>query len=209
MKKLTAIFIFALILLLMACQQVELPKEKESGARPVGPEFTAQVEVFRTGTNGKTAIDSRTALQDYSVVWNAGDQIAIFQGVSVADKYQIKDEGTGKTSGTFGIVAKGESASQATQTKLQTNIALYPYDSDLVCTPVTAENGTTTAYQITGVTIPSTQTYVVNSFADDSFLMAALTSDLEDHTLNFKNVCGTLRLQLKGTSRIKAIKKII
>ena len=206
MKKLTTIFIFALILLLMSCQQVELPKEKESGARPVGPEFTALVEVFRTDTDGKDKIESRTVLQDYSVVWNAGDPIAIFQGVSVADKYQMKEDGAGKTSGTFEIVEKNESANQATQAKLQTNIALYPYESDLICTPVTAENGATTAYQISGVTIPSIQTYAENSFADESFLMAALTNDLEDHTLNFKNVCGALKLQLKGTARIKAIK---
>ena len=207
MKKLTAIFIFALILLLMACQQVEQLTELETGLQAViGSEYNAQIEAFRTGTDSKTAIDSRTALQDYSVVWNAGDQIAIFQGVSVADKYQMKEDGAGKTSGTFEIIEKNESANQATQAKLQTNIALYPYESDLVCTPVIAENGATTAYQITGVTIPSIQTYAANSFADESFLMAALTSDLEDHTLNFKNVCGTLRLQLKGTARIKAIK---
>lgn len=189
----------------MSCQQVELPKEKESGARPVGPEFTALVEVFRTDTDGKDKIETRTALQDYSVVWNAGDPIAIFQGVSVADKYQMKEDGAGKTSGTFEIVEKNESANQATQANLQTNIALYPYESDLICTPVTAENGATTAYQISGVTIPSIQTYAENSFADESFLMAALTNDLEDHTLNFKNVCGALRLQLKGTAIVKSI----
>ena len=195
-----------ILLLTAACQQIEQPTELETGLQAViGSEYNAQIEAFRTGTNGKTAIDSRTALQDYSVVWNAGDQIAIFQGVSVADKYQMKEDGAGKTSGTFEIIEKNESANQATQAKLQTNIALYPYESDLVCTPVIAENGATTAYQITGVTIPSIQTYAANSFADESFLMAALTSDLEDHTLNFKNVCGALRLQLKGTAIVKSI----
>jgi hypothetical protein len=58
----------------------------------------------------------------------------------------MKEDGAGKTSGTFEIVEKNESANQATQAKLQTNIALYPYESDLICTPVTAENGATTAY---------------------------------------------------------------
>ena len=114
-SRITKIFIFALILLLMACQQVELPKEKESGARPVGPEFTALVELFRTDTDGKDKIESRTVLQDYSVVWNAGDPIAIFQGASVADKYQMKEDGAGKTSGTFEIVEKKKNIFKTSQ----------------------------------------------------------------------------------------------
>ena len=180
-----------LVLLISACQQVELPVEQEIVS---GPEFTAQAEMF--GAQTKTAMDGN------AVVWNSGDQIAIFQGLSTADKYQVKEDGVGNRSATFEIVAKGEGSSA---TEVPTNIAIYPYESDIVCTPVKAENGSVNSYQIIGVTIPSTQDYAANSFADESFLMAALTNGLNDHTLNFKNLCGVLKLQLKGTAKVKTI----
>ena len=190
--------IAALAFLIASCQQVELPIEAD-GDKPEdeqvsGPEFTVQVEAFDAQT--KTAMDGN------SVVWNAGDQVAIFQGLSTADKYQVKEDGVGKTSATFEIIANGNGANT---TELPTNLAIYPYESDLICTPVAAGNGSITSYQITGVTIPATQTYVASSFADESFLMAALTNGISDHILNFKNICGALELQLKGTAKVKSV----
>ena len=189
MKKI--IGILAVLGLSFACQQVELPVEQEQVS---GPEFTAQAEMF--GAQTKTAMDGN------AVVWNSGDQIAIFQGLSTADKYQVKENGIGRTSATFEIIAKGNGSNS---TGLPVNVAIYPYESDLICAPVILENGTVTSYQILGVTFPSTQTYAANSFADESFLMAAITSNTEDHTLNFKNICGALKLQLKGTGKVKSI----
>ena len=183
--------IAGLALLITACQQVELPVEQEHVS---GPEFTAQAETFSAQT--KTTMDGNY------VVWNAGDQIAIFQGLSTADKYQVKENGIGRTSATFEIIAKGNGSNA---TDLPANVAIYPYESRLICTPVTAENGTVTSYQIARVTIPATQTYTIGSFADESFPMAAITTAPDDHTLNFKNLCGVLKLQLKGTAKIKTI----
>ena len=134
-------------------------------------------------------------------MWSAADQLAIFQGTSVADKYQVDDACVGGDNGTFRIVGKGESAASGT---FDANIALYPYEDDLTCTP-TVENGEVTSYQIEGVTIPSTQTYASGSFPDESFLMAAMTDGLNYHTLNFRNLCGALKLQLKGTTKVKKI----
>ena len=173
------------------CQQVEPLMEPENIQ---GPEFTAQIEEFSAGT--KTALEGGN-----SVVWSAVDQLAIFQGTSVADKYQVDDACVGGDNGTFRIVGKGESAASGT---FDANIALYPYEDDLTCTP-TVENGEVTSYQIEGVTIPSTQTYASGSFPDESFLMAAMTDGLNDHTLNFRNLCGALKLQLKGTMNVKNI----
>ena len=189
MKNIIGILI--LMVLSFACQQVGLPVEPVSVS---GPEFTGKVEEFK----GQT----KTAREGNSVVWKSKDQLAIFQGALTPDKYQVKEECAGKTSATFEIIAKGESSNT---NELQTNIAIYPYESDLTCDTTTSADGTVTSYQITGVTIPSTQTYAANSFADESFLMAALTNGLNDHTLNFKNLCGALKLQLKGTAKIKTI----
>ena len=183
--------ILLLLLLAVACQQVEPLVETEV---VTGPEFSAQIEEF--GAETKTAL-----AYGNSVVWSEGDQLAIFRGESVADKYQVKSDRVGTASGTFEIVANGSGTAAAT---FPTNIAVYPYEEDLVCTPVT-QDGTVVSYQITGVTIPSVQTYVPDSFPDDSFLMAAMSDGLDNHTLNFKNLCGALKLQLKGTMKVKSI----
>ena len=179
------------MLAVTGCQQVEPIVEPEVVE---GPAFTAQIEVFGAGT--KTALEGGN-----SVVWSAADQLAIFQGTSVADKYQVDDASVGGDNGTFRIVANGESAASGS---FDANIALYPYEEDLTCTP-TVKDGEVTAYQISGVTIPATQTYAANSFPDESFLMAAMTEGLNDHTLNFRNLCGALKLQLKGTAKVRKI----
>ena len=191
MKKLFTILCTFLMLAVSACQQVE-PLMGPDDVK--GPAFTAQIEEFGAGT--KTALAGGN-----SVVWSAADQIAIFQGTSVADKYHIDDACVGKDNGTFRIVEKGESAASGT---FEANIALYPYEEDLTCTP-TLKDGEVTAYQISGVTIPATQTYAANSFPDESFLMAAMTEGLNDHTLSFRNICGALKLQLKGNAKVRQI----
>lgn len=193
MKRLALLFA---IVIAAGCQQVELPAEMESAYEKVdGPDFCAQVEAFGD------ALDTRTALADgKSVVWSEDDQLAIFQGLSVADKYQVKSEYVGSRNGTFEIVAKGEGKTS----ELPVNVAIYPYEGDLECTPVT-EEGIVTSYHITGVTLPAVQTYSPNTFADEALLMATLTAGLDDRNLRFKNLCGVLKLQLKGTSKIKTI----
>lgn len=186
MKKLLTIFTFAILLAVTACQQME--PLVEPGV-VIGPEFIARIEEFDPET--------KTALDGNSVVWSAADQIAVFQGAAATDKYQVSDDCVGTTSGTFGIVAKGETAAEET---FNANIAIYPYQDGLAVTRTSA-----TEYQITGVTIPSSQTYTAKTFSNGSFLMAAITDYLNDHTLKFKNLCGALKLQLKGTAKVKTI----
>ena len=190
MKKLLTIFSTTILMGVAACQQVELPEES---VRVDGPEFTAKIEAFDA--------EAKTALDGNSVVWSAQDQIAVFQGTAAADKYQVDEKCIGTTQGRFGIVAKGESLAGD---GFDANIAIYPYQADLTVAAV-VEDGKPTAYQIAGVTIPSVQTYTANTFSNGSFLMAAVTDDLTDHALGFKNLCGALKLQLKGTCKVKTI----
>ena len=190
MKKLFTI-LFMAMLLSGACQQVEPLAEPQVAQ---GPDFTAVTEGFDVGT--------KTALADGStVVWSPGDRIAVFQGKSIADKYVIQDDYVGSKDGEFSIL---ENANGTSDASFHANVAVYPYSDGLICTPV-KEDGSVTSYQITGVTIPSVQTYAAESFADESFLMAALTSSLDDRNFDFKNLCGALRLQLKGTATVKKI----
>ena len=180
-------YIFMIMLVVVtSCRQIEPLVEQELSQ---GPEFTAEIESFDPET--------KTALDGNSVVWSAADQIAVFQGTAKADKYQVDEDCIGTKEGIFAIVAKGETSSAE---NFNANIAIYPYQDSLTVTPISA-----TEYQIIGVTIPSTQTYTANTFSNGSFLMAAITDGLTDHILSFRNLCGALKLQLKGTAKIKSI----
>lgn len=180
-------YIFMIMLMVVtSCRQIEPLVEQELSN---GPEFTAYIE--------DSDVQTKTALDGNSVVWSAADQIAVFQGTAKADKYQVDENCIGTKEGIFAIVAKGETSSAG---NFNANIAIYPYQDVLTVTPTSA-----TEYQISGVTIPSTQTYAANTFANGSFLMAAITDGLTDHTLSFRNLCGALKLQLKGTAKVKTI----
>lgn len=100
------------------------------------------------------------------------------------------------------MIAKGQ---ETQSSEFNTNIAIYPYQEGIGCTYVKGNDGTDDSYQITGLTFPQTQTYSPDSFSGESFLMAANTTNLEDHKLNFKNLCGIIKLQLKGKAKIKTI----
>lgn len=53
------------------------------------------------------------------------------------------------------------------------------------------------------ISLPETQTYVENTFANGLNPMAAYSTD---NTLEFKNICGMLALQLKGTCSVASVR---
>ena len=202
MKRLFNILFAAILLSLAACQREEPLVEPEIGPKPAGPEFMARVEAFgareHADEHAGEETQTKTALANgNSVVWSAGDQIAVFQGASVADRYVVNDAYVGSDKGLFEI----EEMAGGTQS-FQSNVAIYPYEEGLSCTKLTGNEG---SYQVAGVTIPATQNYSAGSFADESFPMVAVTEGRTDHTLSFKNLCGVLKLQLKGTAKVKTI----
>lgn len=162
-------------------------------------EFITQMEGLDAPT--KTSMDLNR-----NIIWSAGDQVAVFQGSSIADRYQVQDSDACSPNATFSIIKETGSADSdfvgGTEISFDTNIAFYPYESDLACTPRRNEDDVITSYEIQNVTIPTIQKYKAGSFQEETFLMAAVTSDLSDHLLKFKNVCGAIRLQLKGTAQV-------
>ena len=60
------------------CQKPELDVQVENVVKDT---FTASMENFEAET--------KTALNGLSVVWSDGDQLAIFQGSTLADKYEL------------------------------------------------------------------------------------------------------------------------
>lgn len=180
------------MLVVASCQHEELVP---SVAQDVsGPVFTAATEGFRSET--KTSLGS-----DFSSFWTQGDNIAIFNGRPSVDKYKVDDACAGTSEGVFNIVEAGEE----TESSLPLNIAVYPYQDGLSCGITQVTDGKPSAYRINGFSYPSVQVYQTGSFADDSYCMAAITSDTEDHALEFRNIGGALKLQLTGTALIKSL----
>ena len=189
------------------CVQEMMDPQEEQDVRVYPEFFVEEVEPYDTGV--KTSLT-----EDRRLVWSVGDQLAIFQGSSIADKYQVKDSADGQMNASFSIVREqaGEDDDffAGVEVEFDTNVALYPYQSGLTCVPVygapvdEGEDGVV-GYKITDVVFPAVQSYVPNSFAEESYMMVSVTSGKSDHTLKFKNVCGVLKLQLKGTAKVRTI----
>lgn len=132
--------------------------------------------------------DTRTYVEDGNLLrWNKGDQITIFDSNTLNQQYKFDGE-TGDNGGTFSKV----SSSFGTGNDLNCHYAVYPYNKDIKIT----ETGIITA------TLPAEQSYAENSFGLGANTMVAVTKDVDDTFLKFKNVGGYLKLQLYGENII-------
>jgi len=200
MKKI--VFTVFMISALLGCQK------GIDNEMPVG-----NIQDFEAVTEDFSAL-SKTGMDELrNVIWSEGDLLAIFQGCTMADKYQVSYASVGKSNGTFKIVSDDSSdinGDFSSGGEIATNIAVYPYSDDLSCTNAVVTDGdsgtSVRAYSVNGFVLPEVQSYSKNSFGDDTFPMVAMTTDLSDHSLKFKNVCGGMKLQLKGTQKVVSIK---
>jgi len=117
----------------------------------------------------------------YLLRWTENDFISLFVGNTFNSQYRF-DGKTGDNGGTFSMVDK----EVGTGGRLNTNYAVYPYDSNMTI----SEAG------VIALTLPSEQGYANNSFGLGDNPMVAVTEDDDDTFLHFKNVGGYLKLQL-------------
>lgn len=170
----------------MSCQMTEIVVEESHDDAT----FAATVESFEAET--KTVL-----VEDHGrhyTGWTTGDGIAVFQGNTLADKFSYVSGKEGNDAA-FSLVG----AATTSEHTFTANVALYPYMRDLVCKE---ENE---VFEISNVLFPSVQEYLENSFAEESFLMVALTPELKDRMLHFKNVSGALRLKVKAAEDIDTV----
>ena len=180
-------------MLLVGCQEAEIRTEV-SDAKNI---FSTEMEVFGNAT--RTSMTS-----DFDVVWSEGDQLTIFRGSYMGDKYQVVSQYVGKPYGDFQLIGEDASGNDfSSGTELQANVAVYPYGDDYTLAKKVV--GEKVSYTVSGVEFLAAQQYAENSFGYESFLMAAVTESLSDHKLKFKNIGGALKLQLKGEGVVKSI----
>lgn len=182
MKKLT-IFAALCALVLGSCAENSL-----DGVTPENnitlPDLTAGFAEDET----KTYVHNNTYLR-----WHEADLITAFYGNTLNRQYKFKGK-TGDNSGTFSLVPSGE---LGTGNALEAIYAIYPYDGDATIT----DKGEIS------LSLPATQYYAENSFGRGANTMIAVTENVEDTFLGFKNACGYLKLKLYNESgaRLKSV----
>ena len=183
MKKMFAMAFVAVVGLAGCQQELVDPDAVESDA----------LKVFATIED---ADDTKTSLNDREVYWTSGDRIAVFMNKTLRKRFDVSSESVGSKEGVFvydsDYIVTGKSEA------ISNNVAYYPF-SEVTC----AVSGST--YTLSNVTLPSTQSYASASFGQGAFPMVAVTADTDDLDFAFRNLCGVLSLQLKGSGTIKSI----
>jgi uncharacterized protein (TIGR02145 family) len=133
--------------------------------------------------------DTKTSLGESNVVnWTTGDKISTFWGDNTTAAEFTLSTGDGTTSATF----TGTPPAGATETCY----AIYPHNAAT----------TIDAAKTISFTLPATQSYNANGFAEGANPMVAYKT--ATGTLQFKNLCAVLKLQLKVAEGTQTIKKI-
>lgn len=137
---------------------------------------------------------TRTVMdENNNIRWSEGDQIVGFMKSTLGVKYQVTAASVGKTSASFEEVSSG---GLNAGTELEHIIAYYPYSSSVSA----AKSGSNYTLD---VILPTEQTYVAGSFGNGAMPMVAVS---ETNNITFKNICGGMKLQLKGTQKVASIK---
>ena len=168
-------FVLITILLVAGCSK--LGSDNGSMQEPLySPVFYAQFE----DNTSRTYLDGLLHQR-----WNKNDQISVFTN-TVNQKYQFDGE-NGDNNGSFSVIAS-QSSGANNPLNIDANIAVYPYNYNTSISP----DGTVS------LELPWTQLYTEGSFGLGANPMLAVTNGRNDTDLNFRNLCGFLRLRLYG-----------
>ena len=172
----------SLLLLAGCCQnttdQVTPPTFEE------GHIFHATIE---EGEESRVFLDSKIRIR-----WNAEDLITLFEGTTRNKQYIFLGE-DGDNAGDFDLNKSGFGSGNP----VERYYALYPYASTTKY--VYGDDEGVADYL--RYTLPSTQTYKEGSIGANANVMVAVTADLDDFDLLFRNVCSFLRVKLWGASQ--------
>lgn len=140
-------------------------------------------------------LSTRTYLEGTEVLWSEGDQIAVCLGNATVNRFNVKSGSEGSTTAVF---EKDETYNgEVRDVQLSNNIAWYPF-CEFSC--ASRDSG----YMLF-VAFPSAQKYAPDSFPEGAFPMVAVTKDVAQQEYSFRNVCGAIMLQLKGSGSIRSV----
>ena len=162
-----------LALVLCSCAETFVGEEVARPNNENLPDLTAAFAEDET----RTYVENNKYLR-----WHEDDRLTAFYGNTLNRQYKFNGA-TGDNSGTFSLVPSGE---LGTGNAFDHIYALYPYNADAHIT----DEG------VISLTLPAEQNYAENSFGRGANTMLAVTENLEDTFLAFKNACGYLKIKL-------------
>lgn len=180
MKRTIILFALSLGLFLpLACVSEHLAEPDENPVSDVQNTITI-VASLEQGLTKSSMDDS------YSVVWNAGDQIRVFNEATPGGKvFTLDAASAGKTQGTFTGSALSGSGPY---------YAVYP-----------ASAAGTLSGNTVGIDLASIQSAAASgSFASGANVAAGVAADISE--IYFKNLCGLLAVTLKGSKSVSQIR---
>lgn len=127
---------------------------------------------------------TKTSLNGSGVLWSAGDKMMVYYSGSAAGKLFRLFSGEGTGSGTF----LGEAPPASTDC-----FAVYPETATY--------NGSSRFFFV----LPSSVPYTEGSFAPGTNPMLSSTKSNFDGSFSMKNLCGVMRLRLKGTIVVSSL----
>ncbi len=182
------LLIFAALLALTGCSISEIepatPLEEETAGKKI---FHAVIDNEECET--RVYLDNKIRIR-----WNAGDLITLFEGTTRNKQYIFLGD-DGDNAGDFDLNKSGFGSGN----DIDRYYALYPYASSTKYEYGDEEDVPVPDY--IKYTLPDTQTYKEKSIGPGANLMVAVTADLDDFDLKFRNVCSYLRVKLYGTGQ--------
>ena len=184
MKK--SIFSYLAVMLCLSACQIEID----------GPDASNESDNILSAKIEQAEATKTILAENNNVLWSENDQIVAFMKSSYGQKYQIMPSFVGQTSADFSRISSSSGENFSAGSEWDHNVAYYPYSESIKCVKYAD-------CYILEVVLPSVQTYVKNSFEGGAFPMVAVS---EDNDITFKNVCGGIKIPLKGTQNVKSIK---
>ena len=173
MKKTFIWLVASLLFTMVGCVEgLHEPDMAETSSEQL-PNLTAGFAEEET----KTYVESDKYLR-----WHEDDRLTAFYGNTRNRQYKFNGA-TGDNNGSFSHVPSGD---LETGNAFDRIYAVYPYD----------ETTTITDEDLISLTLPAVQIYAENSFGRGANTMLAVTKNVEDTFLGFKNVGGYLKLKL-------------
>ena len=177
-------FVYVVAMLLLAACNDSGMEER----RLASNEYEFYAYVSDVASEARTYADAQQKLH-----WTNDDRITIFHGMLQPLQFAFMGA-TGAQSGTYRNV---DAIFYAPDPNAPDNVAIYPYSANHQLDEQT---------RAVALTMPAEQTYAENSFGLNANTMIAITSDVNDLALYFKNVGTFLDVRLWGENQtVKSI----
>lgn len=170
-----------------ACQKENIEPAGSPAAAPA--EFVAAME-----NSGDTKIHLGEYNDAMRVLWEAGNKVAVCAGSTVSSPYVVSEESDGEP---LAVLSCSQNNNPLGAT-INHHVAYYPYPNS---GNVTVKDNGDGSYTFEGASFSNYQTYQAGSFPDRGFPLVAVSSGLDDNSLNFKNAAGGICFNVKGGAK--------